>query len=65
MSLGHLAEFRPGQDRLSIYLEQFEMYVKANGVQAGTKVPLPDLIGPIVYSILHDMLAPDCPTKSQ
>ena len=61
--LGQLAEFRPGQDRLSVYLEHFEMYVQANGVKAEKKVPLfLTVIGPVVYSVLHDLFAPDSPT---
>lgn len=35
--LGQLAEFCPGHDRLSIYLERFEMYVVANGILVNEK----------------------------
>ena len=62
--LGQLSEFRPGQDRLSVYLERFEMYIKANSVADEKKVPLfLTVIGPTVYSLLHDLFAPDSPTE--
>ena len=62
--LGQLSEYRPGQDRLSVYLEQFEMYVKVNSVSDDKKAPLfLTVIGPTVYCLLHNLLAPDSPTE--
>ena len=65
-ALRQLSEFRPGQDRLSVYmyLERFEMYIKANSVADEEKVPLfLTVIGPTVYSLLHDLFAPNSPTE--
>ena len=62
--LGQLSEFHPGQDWLSVYLEQFEMYVKANSIAEDRKAPLfLTVIGPTVNSLLHDLFAPVSPTE--
>ena len=62
-ALGQLSEFRPGQERLSVYLERFQMYVTANSVKDEKKVPLfLTVIGPTVFSLLHDLFAPESPT---
>ena len=59
---GHLNEFRPGADRLSVYLERFELYCKANSVPDSKKVPLfLTVIGAQVYTLLFDLFAPDSP----
>ena len=39
-TFGHLNELRPGSDRLSVYLERFELYCATNSVAAEKKVPL-------------------------
>ena len=62
-ALGQLSEFRPGQERLSVYLERFQMYVTAYSVKDEKKVPLfLTVIGPTVFSLLHDLFAPESPT---
>ena len=57
---GHLNEFRPGTARLSVYLEQFELYCKANSILNSKKVSLfLTVIGGQVYTLLFDLFAPD------
>ena len=59
-TLGQLSEFRPGHDRLSVYLERFEMYVAANGVPNDKKAPLfLTVVGSTVFSLLHDLFQPE------
>lgn len=58
--LVHFAEFRPGHDRLSVYLERFDMYVTANGIKDEKKVPLfLTVVGSAVFTLLHDLFQPD------
>ena len=38
------------------------MYVQANGVKAEKVSLFLTVIGPVVYSVLHDLFAPDSPT---
>ena len=61
-TFGQLNEFRPGRERLSVYLERFELYISANSVPEEKKVPLfLTVIGGTVYSLLHDLFAPESP----
>ena len=39
-TFGQLNEFRPGRERLSVYLERFELYISVNSVAEEKKVPL-------------------------
>ena len=59
---GHLNEFRPGADRLSVYLERFDLYCTTNSVPDAKKVSLLlTVIGGQVYTLLYDLFAPDSP----
>ena len=63
-AFGQINEFRPGSERLSVYLERFELYVVANSVPEEKKVPLfLTLIKGTMYSLLHDLLALDSPVN--
>lgn len=63
-TFGHLNEFRPGSDRLSVYLERFELYCTTNSVPQDKKVPLfLTVIGGQVYTLLHDLCAPESPVN--
>ena len=58
----HLNEFRPWADRLSVYLERFELYCKANSIPDSKKVSLfLTVIGAQVYTLLLDLFVPDSP----
>ena len=59
-TLGQLSEFSPGHDRLSVYLERFDMYVAANSVADDKKAPLfLTVVGSTVFSLLHDLFQPE------
>ena len=59
---GQLNEFRPGSQRLLVYLERVELYVVVNNVPEDKKVPLFfTLIGGNLYWLLHNLMAPDSP----
>ena len=61
---GQLEPFRPETDRLSVYIQRFEMYVAANGVEDSKKVPLfLTVIGGKVFELLHNLLAPASPVE--
>ena len=63
-TFGQLNEFRHGSERLSVYLERFDLYVAANSVPEAKKVPLLlTVIGGTVYSLLHDLFAPESPAS--
>ena len=61
---GQLNEFRPGVERLSVYLERFQMYVSVNDVPEDKRVPLfLTVIGGHIYGLLHTLMAPASPTN--
>ena len=63
-TFSQLNEFRPGLDRLSVYLERFDLYAAANSVPEAKKVLLLlTVIGGTVYSLLHDLFALESPSS--
>ena len=60
---GQLNKFSPGTERLSVYLERFQMYVSVNDVPREKQVPLfLTVIGGRIYGLLHTLMAPESPT---
>ena len=60
-TFGQMNAFRPGREWLLVYLERFELYISVNSVDE-EKVPLfLTVIGGTVYSLLHDLFAPESP----
>ena len=39
-SFGHIGECKPDDERFSVYVESFEVFLETNGVQDSRKVPL-------------------------
>ena len=63
-TFGQLNEFRHGSEGLSVYLERFDLYAAVNSVLEAKKVPLLlTVIGGTVYSLLHDLFAPESPAS--
>ena len=60
--LGCIGEFRPEQERFSVYVERFELFLAANGVPDARKVPLfLTVLGGTTYALLHNLVAPNNP----
>ena len=61
-SFGHIGEFKPDNERFSVYVERFELFLAANGVQDSRKVPLfLTMVGGTTYGLLHHLVAPSNP----
>ena len=61
-SFGHIGEFKPDNERFSVYVERFELFLAANGVQDSRKVPLfLTMVGGTTYGLLHNLVAPSNP----
>lgn len=57
---GKFSEFNEDVEELENYLERFDLYVKANAVKDGDKVPLfLTVIGPKIYSVLKNLVLPN------
>ena len=59
-SFSHIGEFKPDNERFSVYVERFELFLAANGVQGSRKVPLSNNggRGGTTYGLLHHLVAP-------
>ena len=60
-TFGQLNEFCPGREQLSVYLERFELYISVNSVAEEKVLLFLTVIGGTVYSLLHDLFAPESP----
>ena len=57
-----LQEFQPDSDSVTSYLERVSLYLDANGIAEGKRVPIMlSSIGASTYLILSDLLTPDKP----
>ncbi|XP_029848024.2 uncharacterized protein LOC115330335 [Ixodes scapularis] len=63
-SLGKLAEFWPDIGNIDVYLESFELFSSANGIDASKKLPVfLTVLGEKAYETLHSLLLPKTPTE--
>ena len=61
-TLGHIRKFKPTEENISSYLERVVLFFTANGIKDEKKVAvLLSVIGPKIYALLRDLLAPDKP----
>ena len=61
-TVGSIQEFQPGAETISSYLERLQAYLDANDVVAAKRSSsLVSTTGPITYSVLRSLLAPDTP----
>ena len=61
-SIGNLAEFHAGKEKVSDYLERVSLYFEANSVAEGKQVAvLLTAIGGETYALLTNLLSPDKP----
>ena len=61
-SIGNLAEFHAGKEKVSDYLERVSLYFEANSVAEGKQVAvLLKAIGGEIYALLTNLLSPDKP----
>ena len=59
---GQLQKFQPDSESITSYLERVTLYLDANGIADGKRVPiLLSSIGASTYSLLSNLLAPDKP----
>ena len=59
-TLGHIGKFELTEENISAYLEHVELFFTANGIKDKKKVAmLLSVIGPKIYALLRDLLAPD------
>ena len=60
--LGALHEFRPEEERFTVYLERVTIFFAVNDIPAEKKVPLLlNAIGGKTYGVLRNLMAPDNP----
>ena len=61
-TLGHIGNFDPAEESISVYLERMELFFAANGIKDEKQVAvLLSVIGPKIYALLRDLLAPEKP----
>lgn len=63
-TLGHIAKFRPDDERFYVYVERFELFLATNNVPQGRKVRVPmflTVLGGSTYGLLHNLMAPPNP----
>ena len=61
-TLGHIGKFDPVEESISVYLECVKLFFAANGIKDEKQVAvLLSVIGPKIYALLHDVLAPEKP----
>ena len=61
-TLGHIGKFEPTEENILAYLERLELFFTANGIKDEKKVVvLLSVIGPKIYALLRDLIAPDKP----
>ena len=61
-TLGHIRKLEPTEENIFAYLKLIEPFFTVNGIKYEKKVAvLPLVIGPIIYALLCDLLAPDKP----
>ena len=61
-TFGKLAEFKPGREEFSAYLERVDLFFLSNDVAAEKKVPIfLNCIGSTTYSLLRGLVAPEKP----
>ena len=59
-TLGHTGKFDPAEERISAYLEHVEPFFVVKSMLDKRQVPvLLSVIGPKIYTLLHDLLAPE------
>ncbi|XP_072143980.1 uncharacterized protein [Dermacentor andersoni] len=63
-TLGSLAEFCPDSGNIEVYLERFDLYATANGVDASKKLQVfLTILGEKAYVTLRSLLLPKKPTE--
>ncbi|KAL1479901.1 hypothetical protein MTO96_051491 [Rhipicephalus appendiculatus] len=63
-TFGKLPEFCPDSGNIDVYLERFELFAKANGIDAGKKLEIfLTIIGEKAYVTLRSLLLPKTPTE--
>ena len=61
-TLGHIGNFDPAEESTSVDLERMELFFAANGMKDEKQVAiLLSVIGPKIYALLRDLLAPEKP----
>ena len=62
VSFGNMDTFNPDNETISAYLERFDLFIQANGVADGKKVPVfLSVLGGKTYSLLRSLLSPALP----
>ena len=60
--LGQLHEFRPDEERFTVYLERVKIFFAVNDVPPEKKVPVfLNAVGGRTYGVLRNLVAPDNP----
>ena len=62
LSFGHMDSFNADNETISAYLEQFDLFVQANGVANDKKVPVfLSVLGGKTYDLLRNLVSPALP----
>ena len=62
VSFGHMDVFNPENETITAYLERFDLFIQANGVAEGKKVPVfLSVLGSKTYTLLRNLLSPALP----
>ena len=62
-TIGQLPEFQTDNEQITDYLEQVQLFFKANRIEEGKRVPvLLTAIGGKTYALLSNLLAPQKPS---
>ena len=65
-TLGHIGKFDPVEESISVYLECMDLFFAANGIKDEKHVAvLLSVIGPKIYALLCDLLAPESHKTNQ
>ena len=61
-TIGCVTEFSPENEKIEAYLEQVQIFFKANGIKVKKQVPvLLTVIGSTMYALLSNLVSPDKP----
>ena len=63
-TIGRMQEFKPADETVTAYLERFQLFVEANGIEADKLVPtLLTVIGSVHYTLLRGLVSPQLPKE--
>ena len=61
-TIGQMQEFNPANETVTAYLEWFQLFVTANGIEEAKLVPtLLTVVGSTHYSLIRGLVSPSLP----